>query len=332
MATPLTTSGTYTYSASVGNLITATLRICQVIGDEETATGSQLDTGLDALAAMVKAWQGSGLHVWCEEEVILFLQANQVQYQIGAGSPDHVALYQQVTQNSLASLAAGGATSVVLESATGMSAGDNFGVQLDAGTNFWTTISGAPAGNTVTLAAALPSQASAGAIVFDYATPLARPLRVMQGRRINYSSKIETPIQMWARLDYQQQPNKYTPGVTTAFFYDPQTGQGAYSAPTGLMNVWPEPSDVTFGMRFTAQRPIQDIASLVNVPDFPVEWNACLKWNLALELAPEFGVPAEQATIIQAQATKYFGMASRWDVESESFLFGVAMQPGYRRG
>ena len=43
-------------------------------------------------------------------------------------------------------------------------AGDNFGIQLDAGTNFWTTVSGAPSGNVVTLAVPLPSQASQKAI------------------------------------------------------------------------------------------------------------------------------------------------------------------------
>lgn len=332
MPTPLTTSGTYAYSASVADLLTAALRIDQVIGDEETPTGSQLQTGMDAMAAMVKAWQGSGLHVWCEEEAILFLQPGQTLYQLGAGSPDHVTLFQSLTQNTLASTAAAAATTVVLTSATGVLAGDNFGVQLDAGTNFWTTVSGSPSGNTVTLATALPSQASAGAIIFDYTTPLARPLKVVQGRRYNYASKIDTPINMWARLDYQQQPNKTASGVITAFFHDPQTGQGAYSSAISQMNAWPNPSDNTFGMRFTAQRPIQDIASLANQPDFPVEWNACLKWNLAMELVPEFGVPTEQASMIKAMADKYFDMASRWDNESESFLFGVAFAPGYRRG
>ena len=61
------------------------VRIAQVIGAEETATGAQLQNGLDAMAAMCKAWQASGIHVWCEEEGILFLQTGQTLYQIGAG-------------------------------------------------------------------------------------------------------------------------------------------------------------------------------------------------------------------------------------------------------
>lgn len=332
MPSPLTTSGTYSYSSSVISLVTAALQICQVIGDDDTPTGSQLTSGMDAFAAMTKGWQGSGIHVWCEEECILFLQKGQVQYEIGPSSTDHACLFQQFTQGALSVAAAAGAGTVTVASATGMASGDRFGIQLDAGTNFWTTINGAPSGNVVTLANNLPSAASVGAIVFDYATPLARPLKVMGGRRYNYSSQLDTPINMWARLEYAAQPNKYSPGVITAFFYDPQTGQGAYTGATSLMNAWPSPADYTFGMRFTAQRPIQDISSLANLPDFPVEWNAALKWNLSLELVPQFGVPAEQAAIIERQAAKWFGMASMWDRESESIRFGVAMQPGYRRG
>ena len=157
-------------------------------------------------------------------------------------------------------------------------------------------------GSTVTLNASLPSQASAGVIVFDYTIPLYRPLRVMGGRRYNYLSTIDLPMQMWSRLDYQAQPNRYARGIPTAFFYDPQTGEGSYSQPQGQWNSWPTPKNNTNAARFTAQRPIQDIGSLANIPDFPVEWNAALKWNLALEIAPENGVPTEQISIIEQQA------------------------------
>jgi hypothetical protein len=337
----LTTSGTYTYSASAINLLTAALRIAQVIGDEETPTGPQLQNTLDAFAAMIKAWQGTGIHLWCEEECILFLQPSltavanapgQTLYQLGPGSPDHACLFQQLTQTTLASTAAAAASMITLTSAAGVQSGDNIGIQLDAGINYWTTVASTPSGNVVSLTASLPSQATGGAIVFDYTTPLMRPLRVMGGRRYVYSSGIDTPLQMWARLDYQAQPNKMTPGTTTAFFYDPQTGQGAYTNAVGQMNVWPSPQTNQFGMRFTAQRPIQDLGTLANLPDFPVEWNAALKWNLAMEIGPEHGTPVEQMSIIDKQATKYYTMASEWDREPESIMFGVAMQPGYRRG
>lgn len=333
----LTTSGTYTYSVSVVNLLSASLRLCQVIGESETATGDQLQNGMDAMAAMVKGWQASGIHVWAEEECTLFLQTGQVLYDLGGSSTDHACLTSAYVQTSLTANAAASATTITVDSITGISNGNFIGIQLDDSTNFWTTVSGAPSGSTVTLASALTGAASDGAFVFSYGTPLMRPLRVYGGRRYNFqpvsgTGAIETPILMMARLDYQALPNKYTSGIVTQFFYDPQQGEGAYTSPTGQMNVWPSPSNNQFSMRFTAQRPLQDIASLANIPDFPVEWNAALKWNLALELVPEYGVPNEQAQVIKEQAAKWYGLASSWDRESESLLFGVAMAPGYRRG
>lgn len=314
------------------DLLSAALRIGQVIGAEETPTGAQLANGLASMTALCKGWQGSGIHVWCEEEGILFLQPGQTLYYVGAGTTDQCTLWDTLIQTSLAALAAGGATTINVDSIAGINAGDNIGIQLDTGLNFWTTVEGTPSGSSVGLNAPLPSQASAGFLVFDYTVPLYRPLRVMGGRRYDYLSKIDIPMMIWSRLDYAAQPNKYTTGTPTAFFYDPQTGQGQYSQPQGQWNSWPTPQSNVYGARFTGQRPIQDVGNLANIPDFPVEWEAALKWNLALEIAPENGVPMEQMQIIVKQAERWYQMASTWDRESESILFGVAFSPGQRRG
>lgn len=328
------TSGTYAYSPAVITLLNRALRIAQVIGAEETATGAQLANALEAMTAMCKAWQGSGIHVWSEEEAILFLQPEQILYYIGAGSTDHATLWNTLNQTTLTANAAVAATVLQVESISGMLAGDNIGIQLDAGTNFWTTVQLFPTATSVQITTGLPSQATSGQLVFDYTTPLSRPLRVYGGRRYNYVSGIDTPMQKWARLDYQSQPNKMTTGTPTAFFYDPQTGQGQYSQASarGQWNQWPNPSDYTNGARFTAQRPLQDIGTLANVPDFPVEWNAAITWNLALEVGPENGTPKDQLEIIVAQAQRWYNMAKEWDREPESVRFGVATRPSQQRG
>jgi hypothetical protein len=63
---------------------------------------------------------------------------------------------------TLSAASAGGTTTVTLTSVTGVTSGDVLGVELDTGAWHWTTVSGAPAGNTVTLAAALPAAAASG--------------------------------------------------------------------------------------------------------------------------------------------------------------------------
>lgn len=329
----LTTSGNYVFSQSAIDIISATLRVCQVINEEETPTGAQLINSLAAMNAMVKGWQVSGIHLWAEEEAILFPQAGQTLYSLGSTSTDNATLYENLTQTTLAATAAGGATTVQLASASGFNVGDNVGLQLDAGTNFWTTGT-AINGNTVTLAAALPSQmtASAAQVVWDYAIPLVRPLRCYTGRRYVYTSKIENPLIMLARKDYQNLPNKFNRGTITQFFFDPQTGQGAYQAPLAQVSLWPTPNNNQSGLRMTCQRPLQDLTTLANLPDLPVEWGVALKWNLAQEIGPELGTPMDQMQLIGQMAPMWFSRIQAWDREPEGIRFGFAAEPGYQTG
>jgi hypothetical protein len=76
MAQPATTSGTYSYSPTVGRLLGRSLRLCAAIASGETPTSDMAEDALFALEAMVKAWGASGIHVWAEDECVLFLQPN----------------------------------------------------------------------------------------------------------------------------------------------------------------------------------------------------------------------------------------------------------------
>src|ERR1700761_9276384 len=129
----LVTSGTFTATQSVIDILNASLRIAQVIGAEETATGAQLQNGLDAMTAMCKGWQGSGIHVWREEEAILFLEPNQPLYGIGITSTDHCALWDDTTIANLSASANSGATSISVSSISGINSGDQIGLQLSTG-------------------------------------------------------------------------------------------------------------------------------------------------------------------------------------------------------
>jgi|HubBroStandDraft_1064217.scaffolds.fasta_scaffold01963_7 hypothetical protein len=330
----LQTSGTYTYSPTFIDIASATLRLTQTINEEETATGAQLNNTLAAANAMVKGWQVSGINLWCEEECILFPQRAQTLYSLGSSSADYATLYQSLSQTYLSTTALTGATSVTVNNVSGFTSGNFIGLQLDSGVNFWTTISGAPTGNSVPLTAALPSQMSSSTtqVCWSYATPLVRPLRCYTMRRYIYASGIENPMIMLSRTDYQNLPNKQTPGTITQAFFDPQTGQGAYQQPLAQVNLWPSPVDYTSGFRFTAQRPLQDLANLANLPDLPVEWTAAIKWNLAQEIMGELGTPTDQQQLINTMAPMWFQRIENFNREPEGVRFGVAFEPGYRVG
>jgi hypothetical protein len=63
---------------------------------------------------------------------------------------------------TLSVAAAASATTITVASATGISSGDMIAVLLDDDTTHFTTVSGAPAGNVVTLTVAMPGAAAIG--------------------------------------------------------------------------------------------------------------------------------------------------------------------------
>lgn len=314
------TSGTYTFNQAAASIVDGALRKCGAIASGETPTAQEMSDALTALNALVKHWMASGIHVWAEADATLFLQPGQIQYQLGLGSPDHATLAW--TQLTVGTTAAGGATVIPMVSTAGVAVGDNIGICLDAGTIFWTTVATFSA-SSVTLAAALPSQASASEFAFDYTSALVRPLRVPGARRFIYQGAIENPIIPMSRLDYASLPDKTNLGAVTQFFFDPQI-------PYALMNVWPAPQDYSAALKFTAQMPLQDFDTVANVPGFPQEWLLALTWNLAMEIMLEYDVAPPRAQMIAQRAAETLSQCRQWDREPEPVYFGMAWNPTKR--
>lgn len=326
------TSGTYTYNPVAKKIITRAYRILAVINEDEEPTNGMLQTGMDTLSSMMKEWMASGIHVWTNEEAILFTQQYQARYLLYSGSPDHCCDANSWGLGSLGSNAATGATSITLSGNYGAwppilpAKGMNIGISLDNGTAFWTTISAAPAGLVVPLTTALPSSASAQEFSYWYdpANAIQRPLRVPAARRIDFNvgesgagtGPIETPLtNMMSRKEYMDLPNKQSPGQITQAYYNPARDQGE-------MYAWNVPMNVNSGLRFTYYRPLQDFDSVDDTADLPQEWDNCLNWNLAFELGPAYSVPAVRWDRIVATAQKKLELVQGWDRESESIYFG----------
>lgn len=158
-------------------------------------------------------------------------------------------------------------------------------------------------------------------------TTLPRPLRVPAARRYHFGisggQSIETPMAVLSRIDYGAVPNKTTPGVPTQFFFDPKLVLAE-------MYVWPAPRDTSDAIKFTCQRPLQDFTTQRDTADLPIEWISTLRFNLALELAPEYDCPAERFQIITQMATQKLLMCQAWDREPESVYFGLENFPATR--
>lgn len=309
----MSTSGTTTFSRNRDQLIVSALRKINAFESGETPDSGSIQDASDALNAMVKHWQATGIHIWRTTEAILFPQLSQVRYVLGSTSTDHAT--ESYTATALTTAAALGASTVVVNSVTGVATAYNIGVQLDSGTIQWTTVNGAPSGSTVTLTAVLTDSAALGNRVLVYQTNLIRPLKVLDARRYNFTSAIDVPLGEMDRIEYAEMPNKTSTGAVNSFYYDRRGGANS----TGFIYLWPAPATVDEAIKMTVARPIQDFSAAGDDADLPQEWIRAIEWGLADELADEYDVPEPKRTRIERRAAQYLQEANWWERELISF-------------
>jgi len=323
----MTTSGSDTFNPPGVDIFTNALRNVRAIDISETPSSAMLSVCQTAANAMLKEWEARGIHVWTEEEAILFLQPGQYRYLLGGSSTDHCCDAYSYASTSLAVNAAASATTVTVADVTGITDAQHIGIVLDTSTVFWTTVSGAPVGSVVTLASALPSSAAAANYVWAYTSDITRPLKVPAGRQLAFNGLRETPMTVLSRKDYMNLPQKNQLGSPTQFFYAPKRDDG-------VMNVWPNPQIVgavyALGMRFTWYRQLQVFVSQTDTADIPQEWASAIEWNLSKELTAKFPVSDRLYNRVLTMAAEKMDIVTSFDRESEPIQFGVSFDDNTR--
>lgn len=316
----MTTSGTSTFSRNRDQLISSALRKINAFESGETPDAAAVSEASDALNAMIKHWQAAGVEIWETMEIVLFPVAEQFKYVIGPSTTDRIT--GEYVETSLSAAAASGASTISVDSVVGIATTYTIGVLLDSGSLQWTTVNGAPSGTTVTLTTPLTGAASDENAVFVYQTSNVRPIRVLDGRRYNLSSKIDVPLEEMDRGEYQDMPNKTSSGAVNSFFYDRRGGRND----SAFISFWPAPADATEAIKLTVARPIEIFSVAADTPDFPQEWIRAIEWGLADELADEYDVPEPKRTRIERRAAQYLAEAN-WN-EKELISFQLVPDTG----
>jgi hypothetical protein len=118
---------------------------------------------------------------------------------------------------------------------------------------------------------------------------IARPTRITNPTRRTTTDGADIPMgdtgKTISREEYSAIPNKTSPGVPIFAYYDPQLS-------VGNLYLWPVPDTNTIQIKFTCDRPIQDMLSDTDTFDVPQEQVRRIKYALALEIAPEYALPA----------------------------------------
>jgi hypothetical protein len=330
----MATSGTVTFRTNRDEIIKGALR--QVGGYDPEGSGptaTQISLAAEALNLMVKAWAVPGLHLWERKYGVIFPQKSQGIFVLGspAAGGDHACLSTPMgsgfVQTTLSASAASGASTVSVTSTSGslstvgvtaaaISNTYNIGIELDSGSLQWTTVSGAPSGTTVTLAATLTGAAASGNTVYCYQTKLVRPLRVLDAF-VRYTGGNDAPVRVISKDEYSRYGMKTATGNVVQVYYDPRST-------TGHLYVYPTFSDVDRMLFIEFSSPIEDFSNSTDDYDLPQEWGAALKFNLALHLANEYEVPEEKYRMIEGLAGTTLAAVLSYDQEAPaSVSFGV---------
>ena len=108
--------------------MTAAYQILGIINEDEIPTAGQYKVALYSLNSMMKELEATGIHVWTEEEGIIFLQMNQRRYLLGGTTTARACDATMWTQAALLVSCAANSTVLTLSSNAGMAVGDNFGI------------------------------------------------------------------------------------------------------------------------------------------------------------------------------------------------------------
>lgn len=328
------TSGTYNFSVTQYQVIRQAMLDIGALDGLEQPTPEEYSDCSFKLNMLAKQWQGKqdfapGMKVWTRQRGELFLGYTKYQYNLGQ-TGDNFAfattglIYPNTfNRSALGVNANAGAIAVTLSAAANLAAvnsGDYIGILIGSDI-FWTTVAGAPVGNVVAIAQALPSAALANAQVINYTTKCVRPLLLISCvlRDIYYNDE---PIKLLTVEEYESLPSKAMP----TFQSDPQAilyeSQFKTQAPNGSLYLdCGGAQDVTKYLHITYLATVQDLNNPGDNPDYPQQWYQALVLELGRLIAPMFD--CEWTQTLEQSRQSALAVAQEADPEVSAAYFEV---------
>ena len=149
-----------------------------------------------------------------------------------------------------------------------------------------------------------------------------KPLKLLEASRYDSSNGSIVPLVIISNKEWEEQTNKNTEGIPNLVYYRPD----AYD---GQLHLWYKPDlywRTNGSLNCVFQRPIQDFDSATDEPDFPAEWHEALIYNLAVRLAPNYGLAPNDRMILKEEAITALNLALSFDQEQGSLF----IRPAYR--
>mgnify|MGYP005812362179 FL=1 len=325
----MATSGSVNFSIERDDIITEALQLIGVIGEGESPSTNQKSDCARSLNMMVKFWMAEGMNLFVNQEIVIFPIKGQRQYTFGGSSADRMAKESEVINTQLNGSVSSGATSLTVDSTTGMAVGDTIGVVTDSSGIHFSTITVVGSSTTLTIADAIDDDASDNDRVYTFTNAFTQKILGVNNAWVRTTDDTDIPIDVISRSEYVDLSKKGESGRINQLFFDPQVT-------TSNMNVWPVPDDSYTNDRIHlyVTRAYEDFDGITNEsePDFPQEWYMPICWGLAVFIAPKYGVSDTRlAELVQISASLK-AQCDAWSSEQESlYLLPADRQGTYRR-
>jgi hypothetical protein len=325
----MTTSGIYTLTVQRDDIIRQAMLNLGKLGEGENPTPQEITDMALKLNMLVKQWMGKadfapGLKTWTRRRGNLFLHNNTGKYTVGPNATGWTTSFTQLT--TIAASAAGTNTISVAAGTTGITNGDNIGVQITTGGGNgdiqWTTVSNYNSGTgVITLGANLTAAVDIGATAYDYTTTAQNPLTIESAvLRDSSNSNEDTPVKIMASTqDYDMLPSKVdlnNISDPTQIYYEWQLTNSFLFTDVAAAQ------DVTKYLVLTFLEEIQTFVNPTDNPEYPAEWFDPLCWGLSKRSAPMFNLPWTQS--MEAIYQECLAIAKHKGPEKSSLFF----QPG----
>lgn len=319
-------SGSLDFGITKLELIDAALQHIGALGDGESASATQITECSRMLNMLIKNWQVDGMQLWMRYYGYILPMTGVTHISLGAEGGHAATSYQYTTTSTTSS---SGTNTITVSSVTGISSGDNIGIELSDGTMQWTTVNGAPVGSVVTLASNLSGDVASGADVYAYASAnkLTRPAEIVEAFRRHSSDMVDTNLRPISMQEYNMLGDKTTKGTPVQWTYDPILNYSTSGYPGNAdFYFWPcfENGDDLIVIKYI--KLFDDLDANSDNPEFPQQWFMPLMMGLAWFLAPKHGIPLKERQMLLQEAELYRKRTLDADQEPGSVL----VQPDYQ--
>lgn len=285
---------TYELDATVGQ--TYRVRFTYTKGTSASCTFSVLNSTTVADTVTLSATASGELEITAELTTITFKAQSTSTV---AGETSTVAALQYVDQET----------------------GSRIGIELDDGTMQWTYVLNVDSATSIDIVDGLDDDAADANLVYAFTDQIDRPLQLFNMTTAPQAGQSDIPVNHWSRQEYMQQPNKSDQGTVVNWFYNPTLNEG-------ILYVWQTANLVGNICTFDVRRPLAIYNEINDELDLPVEYYQAMKWGIAADMGPSYGVPDNRQLVLESKAASFLESAMDNDNELDSILIG----PDYSSG